>query len=326
MIEESLHLIYLKKKKMKTIITGGAGFIGSAVVPNLIREGYDIYVYDNLSFGNRRFIDISDSHFLLADIRDANTVSEVFQMVNPEVVVHLAAIHFIPYCNDHPFEAADTNIRGTMNVLNACKSLPGLKKFFFASTAAVYPICDEAIKESNELLPLDIYGLSKLTGEHLCKEFSLETGIDTIICRFFNAFGPNETNPHLIPEIERQLRDGLRTIKLGNLTPKRDFIHTFDMANAVKQLLKLENSGCDIFNLGRGIEYSVVEIVEAFERQLQEAISIEVDPARVRKVERQHLIADVNKLKKLAGWEPKWGIDEGVKSLISNWDLSPKTE
>ena len=188
-----------------------------------------------------------------------------------------------------------------------------------ASTAAVYPICDEAVSEDHEVHPLDIYGLSKLTDEHLCKEFFLSTKIDTIVCRFFNAFGPNETNPHLIPEIEKQLREGKRTIKLGNLTPKRDFIHTHDMANAVRLLLNLKDVGYDTFNLGRGIEYSVVEIVEAFERQLNEKITIEVDQARVRKVERQHLLADVSKLKRVAGWEPVWGIDEGIKNLIDNW-------
>ena len=304
---------------MRTLITGGAGFIGSAIVPALQKEDYDIYVLDNLSFGNRKFINITDSHFFLADIRDARKVEEIFSQLQPEIVVHLAAIHFIPYCNQHPFEAADTNIRGTMNVLKASKKLHALKKLFFASTAAVYPIFDEAVNENYELHPLDIYGISKLTGEHLCKEFYLETGIDTIVCRFFNAFGPNETNPHLIPEIEKQLREGMRTIKLGNLTPKRDFIHTYDMAAAVKQLLKLENIGYDTFNLGRGIEYSVVEIVEAFERQLQEKITIEVDPARVRKVEREHLVADVSKLKTKAGWRPVWGIDEGIKNLVESW-------
>ncbi len=304
---------------MKTLITGGAGFIGSAVVPALKEEGYDIYVLDNLSFGNREFIDVPDSHFFLADIRNAGKTEEIIAQLAPEIIVHLAAIHFIPYCNQHPFEAADTNIRGTMNILHACKNLPSLKKFFFASTAAVYPISDEAVNESHELLPLDIYGISKLTGEHLCKEFYLETGIDTIVCRFFNAFGPNETNPHLIPEIEKQLREGLRSIKLGNITPKRDFIHTYDMASAVKKLLKLENTGYDIFNLGRGIEYSVVEIVEAFGRQLHEKIKIEIDPGRVRKVEREHLLADVAKLKRVAGWEPVWGIDEGIKNLVDNW-------
>lgn len=305
---------------MKILVTGGAGFIGSAVVPTLKSEGYEVYVLDNLSFGNRKFIDIPDSHFLLADIRDKIKVEEILTKLEPDVIVHLAAIHFIPYCNQHPFEAADINIRGTMNVLAAAKKLTGLKKFFFASTAAVYPIAEEAVNESHVLLPLDIYGVSKLTGEHLCHEFYLETGIDTIICRFFNAFGPNETNPHLIPEIEKQLREGLRTIKLGNLTPKRDFIHTYDMAAAVKQLLKLENIGYDTFNLGRGIEYSVVEIVEAFERQLNDKITIEVDPDRVRKVEREHLLADVVKLKKIASWEPVWGIDEGIRNLIQNWN------
>jgi UDP-glucose 4-epimerase len=304
---------------MKTLVTGGAGFIGSAVVPKLQKENQNIYVLDNLSFGSRDFIDVPDSNFFLVDIRDKEKVNEVLEQVAPDMVVHLAAIHFIPYCNQHPYEAADTNIRGTMNVLNACKKLPKLQKLFFASTAAVYPIADEAVGENHEVLPLDIYGLTKLTGESLCKEFWFDTGIDTIVCRFFNAFGPNETNPHLIPEIEKQLQEGLRTINLGNLTPKRDFIHTFDMASAVSKLLKLEGVGYDTFNLGRGIEYSVVEIVEAFGRQLNEEIHIEVDPARVRKVERQHLLADVSKLKHKAGWEPVWGIDEGIKDLINNW-------
>jgi UDP-glucose 4-epimerase len=187
---------------------------------------------------------------------------------------------------------------------------------FFASTAAVYPIYDEAVNETHGVGPMDIYGLSKLTGEHLCNEFHLMTGIPTIICRFFNAFGPNETNPHLIPEIQQQVNDGLRKIHLGNLTPKRDFIHTSDMANAVHTLLSKVNAGIDTYNLGRGIEYSVTEIVDAFSRQLGEKIEIEVDPARVRKVERMHLLADVSKLKSI-GWEPLIGIDEGIATLIT---------
>jgi UDP-glucose 4-epimerase len=303
---------------MKTLITGGAGFIGSAIVPAISSEGFDVYVLDNLSFGNREFIDIADDHFFLADIRDPQIVKNIISQIKPDIVVHLAAIHFIPYCNQHPFEAADTNIRGTMNVLNACSSHTTLKKFLFASTAAVYPICDKAVSETNKLLPLDIYGLSKLTGEYLCKKFHLETGIETTVCRFFNAFGPNETNPHLIPEIEEQLKKGFRTIKLGNLTPKRDFIHTYDMAAAILKLIKHSDSGYDTFNLGRGIEYSVVEIVESFERQLNEKIIIEIDPAKVRKVEREHLLADVTKLKSI-GWEPVWGLDDGIKNLVENW-------
>ncbi len=304
---------------MRTIVTGGAGFIGSAIVPTLIKEGHEIFVIDNLSFGNRDFIDIPDSHFCLADIRDKNKIMEIFDAIRPENVVHLAAIHFIPYCNQHPFEAADINIRGTMNILDACRRSSGLNKLFFASTAAVYPISNEAVNEKNEPLPLDIYGLSKLTCEHLMKKFWLETQVNTVVCRFFNAFGPKETNPHLIPEIEKQLKMGQRRIKLGNLTPKRDFIHTFDMASAVARLLSSKDAGFDTFNLGRGIEYSVVDIVNAFERQLNEKIEIEVDPQRVRKVEREHLLADVSKLKQSTGWEPQWGIDDGIKNLIESW-------
>jgi UDP-glucose 4-epimerase len=190
-----------------------------------------------------------------------------------------------------------------------------VKQLFFASTAAVYPISNEAVSENHPVGPMDIYGLSKLAGEHLCNEFHLQTGIATIICRFFNAFGPNETNPHLIPAIQQQVNAGKRKIKLGNLTPKRDFIHTYDMANAVKVLLDKLNDGIHIYNLGRGVEYSVTEIVEAFERQTGEKIEIEVDQARVRKTERMHLLADVTRLKSL-GWEPRISIDEGIKTLI----------
>jgi UDP-glucose 4-epimerase len=299
---------------MKTLVTGGAGFIGCAVIDKLQREGHEIFVIDNLSFGKREFINIPDSNFFHVDILDREKVDKIFADIKPEIVIHLAAVHFIPYCNQHPYESSDINIRGTTHILNACRK-NGVGKIFFASTAAVYPIYDEAVTEKHQTGPLDIYGLSKLTGEHLLNEFHLMTGVPTIVCRFFNAFGPNETNPHLIPEIQNQINSGMRKIKLGNLTPKRDFIHTSDMANAVHTLLTKIDKGIDTFNLGRGIEYSVTEIVDAFSRELGELVEIEVDPSRVRKVERMHLLADVSKLKSI-GWSPLIGIDEGIRTLI----------
>lgn len=299
----------------RVLITGGAGFIGSALSSHLQQEGYEVHVLDNLSFGLRHLAAVPDERFHKVDIRDRDGVIHALAAVAPERVLHLAAVHFIPYCNQHPVEASEINILGTINVLDACEQA-GVKQVFVASTAAVYPIADGAMDETHPTGPMDIYGITKLATEKLVSEFHLRTGIATIIGRFFNAFGPNETNPHLIPEIQKQVLAGTRTLKLGNLDPKRDFIHTEDMSRAMAALLQAHTEGHEVFNIGRGIEYSVREIVEAFARQLGEPLSIDVDPARVRKVERMHLLADVSKLKRMTGWEPHWGIDEGVATLL----------
>lgn len=301
----------------KVLVTGGAGFIGSATIAALQKCGHEIYAIDNLSFGNRQFVDLPDPHFFEIDILDCLALERAIDQISPDWILHLAAIHFIPYCNQHPVEAAQVNIQGTINVLNAAKNVRNLEKVFFASTAAVYPISDLAVLETHPLAPLDIYGVSKLAGEHLMNEFHLLTDVPTIVCRFFNAFGPNETNAHVIPEIQRQVNEGSRTIQLGNLEPKRDFIHTSDMANAILLLLNKFNSGIDIFNLGSGREYSVIDVVKEFENQLREEITIKVDRSRVRKVERMHLRADISKLTAFISWKPDISLSEGIKTLLN---------
>ena len=300
----------------KVLITGGAGFIGSALSARLQEEGHTVFVLDDLSFGRRALAGVPDERFFQVDIRDREATLRVMRAVAPHQVLHLAAVHFIPYCNQHPAEAADININGTIHVLDAAQAVGSVRQVFVASTAAVYPISAEAVGEDHPTGPLDIYGTTKLATEKLASEFHLRTRIPVIIGRFFNAFGPNETNAHLFPEIQRQVLEGARTLRLGNLDPKRDYIHTEDMGRAISGLLAAGINGCETFNIGRGIEYSVREVVQAFERQLGEALCIEVDPARVRKVERMHLLADVSKLKARIGWEPAWGIDEGVATLL----------
>ena len=302
----------------RVLITGGAGFIGSALGKHLRGKGHDVFVLDDLSFGKRHLAGVTDDHFFKVDIRDREATAKAVSSINPQWTLHLAAIHFIPYCNQHPVEAADINISGTINLLDACAGTGATEQVFVASTAAVYPIADGAVAEDHPTGPLDIYGITKLATEKLASEFHLRSGVPTIVGRFFNAFGPNETNPHLFPEIQRQVLSGARTLKLGNLDPKRDYIHTEDMSRAMYALLNLGAVGYYTFNIGRGVEYSVREIVESFERQLGEKLTIEVDPARVRKVERMHLLADVSKLKRATGWEPKWGIDEGVRTLLTD--------
>ena len=302
----------------RILITGGAGFIGSALAKHLVAQGHEVSVLDNLSFGRRELAPVPDHRFLNVDIRNHAAVRRALEAVRPQWVLHLAAIHFIPYCNSNPVEAADININGTIHVLDAAASTPGVEQVFVASTAAVYPIADHALAEHHATGPLDIYGTTKLAGERITEAFHARTGIPSIIGRFFNAFGPNETNPHLIPEIQRQVLSGARILQLGNMEPKRDFIHTEDMGMAMDALLKAGIAGCETFNIGRGIEYSVREIVEAFERQLGHPLTVQTDPSRVRKVERMHLLADVSKLKQCTGWAPRWGIDEGVATLLKS--------
>jgi UDP-glucose 4-epimerase len=300
------------------LVTGGAGFIGSAVVPQLLKQNFKVSVVDDLSFGSKEFLDLSQVAFFECDIRDRVKLEEVFRKSQPDYLVHLAAVHFIPYCNEHPFEAADINILGTQGVLDLCRRFK-VKRLLFASTAAVYPILDEPIVETSPTGPLDIYGLSKLTGEFLCKQFGELNSTDVVICRFFNAFGPNETNPHLIPAIENQLRNGFREIQLGNLEPKRDFIHTADMASAVVGLLKADIPSGAVFNLGRGIEYSVREVVEAFAKCLGEEIIITQNPDRMRPSDRMHLLADNSKLMEAIGWRAEKSLEEGIKTMVESW-------
>lgn len=300
------------------LVTGGAGFIGSAVVPQLLKENFHVSVVDDLSFGKKEFLDVDRVNFFECDIRDKEAMRTVFEESQPDYVVHLAAIHFIPYCNARPFDAAQINILGTKVVLDLCKRFE-VEKMFFASTAAVYPIMDEPIVETAPVGPLDIYGVSKLTGEFLCQQFGELNPTDVVICRFFNAFGPNETNPHLIPEIEGQLRDGAREIQLGNLEPKRDFIHTEDMAKAVVGLLTADIPSGEVFNLGRGIEYSVKEVVDAFEACLGEEITIAQNPDRMRPSDRMHLLANNEKLMSTIGWRAEKSLEEGVRTMVQSW-------
>ena len=300
---------------MKILITGISGFIGSAVYNQF--KNHEIYTIDNCSFGDRALIDIPEKQFHVEDIRNRKRVFEIFREIQPDWVIHLAAIHFIPYCNKFPFESSQINIEGTKNILDACEKTDSVRKVFYASTAAVYPILDHPISENDDTGPLDIYGLSKLTGEYLCNAFHEKTRIPTIICRFFNAFGPNETNPHLIPEIQAQINEGKREIELGNLEPKRDFIHTSDMAIAIELLMNKFNEGIDIFNLGQGKEYSVTDIVRAFEISIGEKITINQHPDRIRKSDRLHLLADISKLSNYINWKPQISIEKGINTLIN---------
>ncbi len=302
---------------MPMVVTGGAGFIGSMLCKLLIERGDDVAVIDNLRNGRREFIDVlgHKARLLEVDIRDTEAVCKIIKDIRPQGVCHLAAIHFIPYCNQHPLEALDINVQGTLSVLEACKTAPP-KMVVVASTAAVYGISDEACQETDIPRPLDIYGISKHTCEQLAQLYTVETEAPCIAARIFNAVGPNETNPHLVPQLINQLIRGESTIALGNLEPCRDYIDTRDLARALICALDHNQNGYDVFNMGTGKEYSVKDIVEMCKNILDQQIEIEQSPHLVRKVDRMHLCANIDKIRRATGWQPKVGINEALQELL----------
>ena len=302
---------------MSIVVTGGAGFIGSMLCKLLVERGDDVVVIDSLRNGRRELVDSLGARVRLleADIRDHETVRQIMKDVRPQGVCHLAAIHFIPYCNQYPLEALDINVQGTLSVLEACKAASP-EMVVLASTAAVYGICSEPCRETDIPGPLDIYGVSKHACEQLGRLYSSDTEACCIAARIFNAVGPNETNLHLVPQLINQLIRGERTVALGNLEPRRDYIHTSDLARGLMCALDHRQNGYDVFNIGTGKEHSVTDIVEACENILGEHITIKQSPQLTRKVERMHLCANIDKTRRAMGWEPRIRIDAALRELL----------
>ena len=305
----------------KILITGGAGFIGSAITRTFLEAGIKVIVYDNFSYGKKEFLPEDDLLTVVeGDLNDTDLLKKTISEYTPAYVCHMAAMHFIPHCNANPTKALMTNTVGTESVLEACKNQK-VKKVLTASTAAVYPANDlPNNEEKTKADPIDIYGLSKLFTEYLARKFYHETGIDTIVLRIFNAVGPRETNPHVIPHIFESLKT-TDTISLGNIEPKRDYIHTSDLAGAVYALCNSKVKGHDIFNVGTGKEYSVEEIVSMISSIINRPLNIKQDPDRIRKVERMHLSADISKIKAVAGWEPKFTIQDSLKDTARYYGI-----
>ena len=303
---------------MAVIVTGGAGFIGSMVCRKLAERNEEVVVIDNLSNGRRELLDELGARVSLveADIRNADVVRETILRVRPTAVCHLAAIHFIPYCDAHPQEALENNVIGTLNVLQACRSAPPAMTVV-ASTAAVYPIRDEPHRERDEVGPLDIYGASKRACEDLAQLYVSQTSAPCVCARIFNAVGPNETNPHLVPHLVEQLNRGESSIVLGNLEPRRDYVDTQDLARALIYLLERREPGYDVFNIGSGREYSVREVVGICEELLGRAVEISQRPDLVRKVDRMHLCANIDKIKNATGWCPEIHLSETLGGLLA---------
>ena len=300
------------------LVTGAAGFIGSALCERLHSMGHRVVGYDNLSRGRREFLP-QGVRLVEGDIRDATRLQETVAASKPDWLIHLAAMHFIPECIVKPQETIDVNVGGTGRVLETCRG-SSVRSVIFASSAAVYAPTDRpCVEEATPLRPLEVYGESKVAAEQLVRAFQNETGIPTSILRLFNAIGRNETNPHVVPHILESLKTS-DVIRLGNIEPRRDYIDTRDLAEAIVEVADTSD-GLRVFNVGTGVAHSVKDVVDLLRRILDRPIRVEQDPARMRSTERMLLAADIRQIRRATRWAPRTSLEETLRDLLEPYGL-----
>ncbi|MGD9812719.1 MAG: NAD-dependent epimerase/dehydratase family protein [Sphingobium sp.] len=304
---------------MKVLLTGANGFVGIEAARQLVEAGHEVLAADNLRYCPWRITGLAGDalELLEIDLRDHEAVAGMVERFQPDAIIHLAAVHFIPECERLPHDAVSINLQATVNLLSSC---PSSCRFVFASTAAVYAPSSVPHVIAGTIGPMDVYGHTKLAGEELVRYYSRKTGFEACIVRLFNVVGPGETNPHLLPEIVKQLRQGERTLRLGNVTPKRDYIFVGDAAAgfiAAATVPLADDRRLVVANLGTGMEYSVNEMVERIGSIIGDQVTIETDPDKVRPSDRPHLCADNSDMRSFFGWAPTHDID---RSLKATWD------
>lgn len=306
------------------LVTGAAGFLGSHVVDHLIGRGETVVALDGLQWGRLDFLKPSlespRCHLAIADIREPAAVRTVFEAFRPTRVVHLAALHYIPAAVKDPVLAVSSNVLGTQVLLSAALAA-GAERFWFASTGDVYPPASVPHREDDPVGPFNIYGLTKLQGEQLLGLASTASPEKHIVIgRLFNLYGPRETNPHFLPELIKQVRDNpTQTLRLGNLWPKRDLVPVADAARAVVASLDAAPAGLTRVNVASGVAVSMQQVIDMIGELIGRPLTVETDPAKVRPVERDHLQADVSRLKALIGWTPHADLRKGLGELL-RWE------
>ncbi|WP_137285794.1 NAD-dependent epimerase/dehydratase family protein [Halorussus salinisoli] len=304
----------------RVLVTGGAGFIGTHVTQELVEAGADVHVIDNMFAGGEAQLP-ADASFTVRDIRSKELQEDVTEF-KPDAIIHLAALHYIPYCNEHPEDAFTVNVMGTRNLLRATSAVPNLESILYTSSAAVYPPREGAMSETSDVGPIDIYGRTKLIGEDLLRLFAAQADTAAVTARLFNVYGPNDTNPHLIPAILEQVRDGAETIELGNLAPKRDFVYVRDVARALVTLVSNPQASYRAFNVGTGSTYSVREVVECVGTALGKDLDVVQVAERTRETERPHLEADIDRIRSETGWTPQTELVEGIRRQLNQEQIS----
>jgi len=310
----------LNLKSKRLLITGGAGFIGRWAVKQALEIGADVTVLDSFLVGPKSNLDGIKGHFKVAegDITDRRFMARAMKEARPEIVIHLAAHHFIPFCNANPEETLRVNGEGTMAVLRAASDA-GAHTALVASSGVLYPPTKEPLSEGGPIEVTDIYGLSKKLTEDIAAFFETTTGMNCPVARLFNTYGPYETNAHLIPHIMESIHRG-NEIPLGNLEPKRDYIYVEDTARFILALSALKQKGV-LCNVGAGEEYSVREVVDHISGILGRQLEITVNADRVRKTDKLHQRADMRRLLELTDEDAPIDLSAGLTALLRHEKL-----
>ncbi len=307
----------------KVLVTGSDGFIGSHLVENLIEQGFTVkaFVYYN-SFGSWGWLDslpkevLKQVEIFAGDVRDPNGVRTA--MKDCSKVFHLAALIAIPYSYHSPDSYIETNVRGTLNVLQAARDF-GLERVLVTSTSEVYgtalrvPIDEDHPKQAQSP-----YSASKIGADAMADSFYRSFDLPVTIVRPFNTFGPRQSNRAVIPTIISQLLSGATSIKLGAVHPKRDLLFVKDTTDAFITIANSNNTIGHEINIASGHEISIGDLANNIIAQINPAATIETDEARFRpeKSEVDRLLGSAEKLNTLTGWQPNYDLQKGLKKTI----------
>jgi len=307
----------------KILVTGAEGFIGSHLTELLVNEGYDVRAMVQYnSFNNWGWIDTFDENIknrldiFLGDVRDPNGVRTAMEDV--DAVFHLAALIAIPYSYHSPDMYVDTNIKGTLNVLQAARDL-NTKRILVTSTSEVYGTAQYVpIDEKHPYQGQSPYSATKIGADRLSESFYRSFNLPVTIVRPFNTYGPRQSARAVIPTIITQLLAGKEEIKLGSLTPTRDFNYVKDTARGFLEIYRSDKTIGEEINIATQREISIGELANELIRQINPKAKIVCDEERVRpeKSEVNRLLGSNEKIKSLTKWKPQYSFEEGLAETI----------
>ena len=321
-------------KGTTVLITGADGFIGSHLTEALVRNGFKVraFVCYN-SFNSLGWLDqcaddvMGQFEVFSGDIRDPHGVKEA--MKGCDTVLHLAALIAIPFSYHSPDSYVDTNIKGTLNVLQAAREL-GVKRVIHTSTSEVYGTAQFVpITEEHPLQGQSPYSATKIAADQLAYSFYTSFNLPVVTVRPFNTYGPRQSARAVIPTIITQIANGQRTIKLGAVTPTRDFSYVQDTVSGFIAALSSTVGLGEVVNLGSNFEISIGKTAQLIAEIMKTEIEIISDEARVRpeNSEVERLWADNTKVKQLFGWQPSYAGLDGFKIGLTetiDWFLQSK--